>query len=200
MVFSKFGKHGDNVDVSICNGCVIMIRSDGVLFTFSLSEANNEKADNVKEWDDILPSGEYEALCSIDANGQVYLACKHYSADKTSNRTSGYIFKLGNNGSLTATGSFEINVRDIEKKIGIDKISFHPSALTQNPFTKEWYILSSVNKLLVFADKEEVNALNPSLIPQPEGIGFDKRHPLHISNERNTAAYRTVLKFVYHKN
>jgi SdiA-regulated len=204
MIISKFGKHGDFEDVTICNNYVIMLRSDGVLFTFALSEANKEKADNVKEWDDILPAGEYEGLSSNNTNGEVYVLCKHCSDDKTSKRTSGFIFKLGNDGSIKSSGNFEINIKDIDVKTGGDKISFHPSALAQNPFTKEWYILSSVNKLLVVADSnwkiKDTYPLNPSLFPQPEGITFDDKRTLYISNERNTAAYGTILKFTYNKN
>src|SRR6266700_4983498 len=49
MIISKFGKHGDYEDVSICDDYVIMLRSDGVLFTFPLREGCDEKAADVKE-------------------------------------------------------------------------------------------------------------------------------------------------------
>jgi uncharacterized protein YjiK len=204
MIVSKFDGHGDYEDVTICNGNVIMLRSDGVLFIFPLSEANNNKARFVKEWDNILPAGEYEGLSSNDATGQLFVLCKHCQNDQTSKRTSGYIFNLSNDAKLTPGGNFEVNVKEIERIYGKEKIRFHPSALAENNFTKEWYILSSVNKLLVIADIEwkikEVYHLDPLLFPQPEGIAFDKDRNLYISNERDGAAYGTILKFVYSKN
>ena len=203
-VMSKFGKHGDYEDVSICDGFVIMLRSDGVLFTFPLTETNEEKPDNVKEWDEMLPPGEYEGLSSNDATGQVYVLCKHCSDDKTSKKMNGYIFSLGKDGGIKASGNFEINVEDIEAKSGSNKINLHPSALALNPFTREWYIISSVNKLLIVAKADwkikEVYALRPDLFLQPEGIAFDNKGTLYISNEQNTAAYGTILKFVYREN
>jgi len=203
MIVSKFGKPGDFEDVTICKDYVIMLRSDGVLFTFPLNEANNEKANHVQELDNLLPAGEFEGLSSDDTNGLVYVLCKHCSDDKTSKRTSGFIFTLEKDGSLKTSGNFEINVKDIEEKIGDGKINFHPSALAKNPFTKEWFILSSVNKLLVIADADwkvkTVVALNPSVFHQPEGIAFDNNRTLYISNERNSYSHGNILKFVYQK-
>jgi hypothetical protein len=189
MIVSKFSKPGDFEDVTICNGYVVMLRSDGVLFSFPLSEANNTKANNVQEWKNLLPDGEFEGLCSIDSSSELFVLCKHCNDDKTSKRASGYIFKL--------------DVKAIEALIGEDKINFHPSALTHNPFSNEWYILSAVNKLLVITDNhwkvKEAYSLKPALFQQPEGIAFDNKHNLYISNERNTRDYGTILKFAYQK-
>ncbi len=67
------------------------------------------------------------------------------------------------------------------------KIVFHPSALAQNPLTREWFVLSSVNKLLVITDEnwkvKSVYPLDPSVFNQPEGIAFDQQQNLYISNE-----------------
>jgi hypothetical protein len=201
MIVSRFGKPGDFEDVTICNGYVIMLRSDGVLFTFPLSEAILDRVSGVMEWKNMLPPGEFEGLCSNDSASRVYVLCKHCSDDRTSKRVSGYVFIL-KNGKLSPDGGFGINVKDIEAGTGAAKINFHPSAFTQNPVTKEYYILSSVNKLLVITDAawnvREVYPLNPSIFPQPEGIAFDRNRTLYISNERNTAAHGTILKFAYH--
>src|SRR3989442_11485503 len=47
--YTKFGKHGDYEDLAICNGYVVMLRSDGVLFSFPFNEIRNKKVSNVKE-------------------------------------------------------------------------------------------------------------------------------------------------------
>ncbi|RYZ91706.1 MAG: SdiA-regulated family protein, partial [Sphingobacteriaceae bacterium] len=99
---------------------------------------------------------------------------------------------------IQQAGSFSVTVTDTEKK----KTKFAPSALAKNPRTGEWYIVSSVNKLLVVADAnwkvKQTYPLSVSIFPQPEGIAFDKSNNLYISNEGNLGN-GNILKFVYKK-
>ncbi|MCW3117714.1 MAG: SdiA-regulated family protein, partial [Chitinophagaceae bacterium] len=187
LLASKFGKKGDYEDVAICNGYVIMLRSDGTLFSFLLSEANHEKVANVQALEGLLPDGEFEGLYADEKTSRLYVLCKHCQEDKTSKISSGTILQLNTDGKITPSGNFSVNVKEIEALANIDKISFHPSALAKSPATGEWYILSSVNKMLVVTDEswnpKTVYPLNPSIFNQPEGIAFDRNNNLYISNE-----------------
>lgn len=199
--YSKFGKHGDYEDLAICREQVIMLRSDGVLFTFPFGQARDPVVKDVREFKHLLPDGEYEGLYADDGTGLVYVLCKHCGDDKTGKKTHGYILQLSGDGSLAAYGHFVVNVKEIETVLGAGRIVFHPSALSRNPLTQEWYILSSVNKLLVVADSgwniRQVYRLNPALFRQPEGIGFDGENNLYISNEGGDFGSGNILKFVY---
>jgi uncharacterized protein YjiK len=127
--------------------------------------------------------------------------CKHCEGEKTSKTGQGYILQLAADGKITQNSSFVYDVKDIESLTGSKKISFHPSALTFNPRTREWYILSSVNKLLVIADNlwkvKKVYHLNPALYIQPEGIAFDNKGNLYISNEGGELNHGNILKMSY---
>src|SRR5688572_24285760 len=57
---SKFGKKGDYEDLAIVNGQVIILRSDGTLFSFPFAETRLEETTATKEWNDLVPKGEYE--------------------------------------------------------------------------------------------------------------------------------------------
>jgi hypothetical protein len=200
IISSKFGKKGDFEDVAIYKGTVIMLRSDGVLFTFPLAEANNKNAANAKEWDNLLPGGEYEGMYA-DENGRLYVLCKHCYSDKTSRTGGGYIFTVGSNDSIMPAGNFELDIKEIEQLAGEKKINFHPSALAKNKNTNEWYILSSVNSMLVIADSnwkvKEIYPLSTTVFNQPEGIAFDKNNNLYISNEGGATGGGNILKFAY---
>ncbi len=200
---SKFGKRGDYEDIAICNEQVIVLRSDGVLFSFPFSEAGNKEIVNVREWKDILPPGEFEGMYADNVTGKLYILCKHCSDDNTKKQISGYIFEVAPDGTISGTGGFSVSVKDIEKISGEKKLSFHPSALAKNMQTQQWYIVSSVNKLLVVTDAEwkikEVYPLQPALFSQPEGIAFDNDQNLYISNEGDELKSGDILKFKFQK-
>ncbi len=204
MQVTRFGKKGDFEDISVCKNYVIMLRSDGVLFTFPISEMQKKETDMVKIFEDLLPDGEYEGLASDEKSNKLYVLCKHCRDEKTKKWGGGIILQIDAAGVLTPAGNFELDIREIDAISHTRKIYFHPSALAQNPFTKEWFILSSVNKMLVVTDQnwkvKSVFPLNPSLFVQPEGIAFDRQQNLYISNERGSSQSATILLFAYSKN
>ena len=201
---TRFGKNGDFEDISIWNNYVIMLRSDGYLFTFPVSETKKAEATQVKEFKRLLPDGEYEGLAAEDPGGKIYVLCKHCDDDKTRKWGGGSILQMDASGNLTAAGKFEIDIKEIDAVEHTQGINFHPSALAENSITREWFILSSVNKMLVITDEnwkvKSVFPLDPSLFEQPEGIAFDKKQNLYISNERGQANAANILLFPFHKN
>jgi uncharacterized protein YjiK len=204
MLVTRFGKRGDFEDIAIVNDYIVMLRSDGVLFTFPLSETQKKETDQVKIFKDLLPDGEYEGLAFDEVNRKLFVLCKHCSNEKTSKWGGGTILQIDASGVLTPAGNFELDIKEIDTMSHSRKINFHPSALAQNPSTKEWFILSSVNKLLVIADQnwkvKSVYPLNPSMFVQPEGIAFDRQQNLYISNERGLSSAATILLFTFGKN
>jgi hypothetical protein len=198
---TRFAGSGDYEDVAITNEQIIMLRSDGNLYTFPLAGAKNASVNSAKQ-KDLLPQGEYEGLYG-DTDGSVYALCKHCSIEKTSKTTTVFRLKLSADGTLTNAGQNTIDVKKIEQLAGTKKISFHPSALAKNPQTGEWYILSSVNKMLVVTDPnwtiKSVYPLNPSIFRQPEGMAFDRDNNLYISNEGDKLSPGNILKFTFKK-
>ena len=201
---TRFGKKGDFEDISIVNDYIIMLRSDGVLFTFPITEMRKKETDKVKIFEGLLPVGEYEGLASESMSNKLYVLCKHCRDEKTNKWGGGTILKIDTAGMLTPAGNFELDIKEIDAISHSRKINFHPSALAQNPLTKEWFILSSVNKILVVADQnwkiKSVYPLNPSLFVQPEGIAFDRQQNIYISNEQGLSSAATILLFSYNKN
>jgi uncharacterized protein YjiK len=197
----KFGKKGDFEDMTIVNEQVIMLRSDGILFSFPLNEIHQEEITDTKEWDNLLPAGEFEGLYGDPKDNRLYVLCKHCTDDETTKAISASILQLQGDGSIKQNGNASISVKTIEKLVGEKKFKFHPSALGRNPQTQEWYIVSSVNKMLVIADTDwkvkQVYRLDPAIFRQPEGIAFDTENSLYISNEGDEISKANVLKFVF---
>ena len=200
---TKFAGKGDYEDVSIINDWAILLKSNGDLFSFPLSETKNTETTNVKESVGLVPKGEYEGMYADEASGQVYLLCKNCKEDKGSKLTSGAILTFQKDGSLTPKGSFKIDASKMDNLSGKKKGTFHPSALAIHPLTKEWYVISSVNKALVILDAKwqvkNVYHLNSNTFNQPEGIAFDKNGNLYISNEGSETQVGNILRFDYNK-
>jgi hypothetical protein len=195
---SKFGKKGDYEDVAILKDSrVAVLRGDGSIYLIRKHQLQKETADSVKVYEHILPEGEYEGLFAD--NNTLCTLCKNCPGDKQKKEVS--VYKLEVEGDLLrALTSFKIELPPIQAKQEDGTNKFHPSGFAKHPVTHEWFIISSVNKLLLVLDEHwKVTAyykLNPALFNQPEGISFNSKGDLYISNEAGERA-ATVLLFKY---
>ncbi len=194
---TKFAKQGDYEDVTIVNGKIVVLKSNGTLYIFPFDEAVYEDADSVREWKSLLPEGEYEGMYGDETTKSLYVICKNCAGDDSKHSVSGYIFQIGD--SVWQTGTFAVDVKEIKTLAGKVRRGFRPSALAKNPITGDWYILSAVNKLLVVTDSNwtirETCQLNGNTFNQPEGIAFDAEGNMYISNEGDDLSQGNILKF-----
>jgi uncharacterized protein YjiK len=193
----KFGGKGDYEDVVhtdtaeymlIAGGSVVQVMTKDSSFTtkeFTLDRGGNS---------------EFESMY-LGADGKsLVLLCKECSKEKDEVRTA-YRFDLA---TLTFSSEplFSISIADIKKLLNDEKAEFKPSAAGINPVNGKLYIVASVGKLLVVADKngkiEQVFRLDPTLYNQPEGMTFSPNGDLYISNEGGEGI-ATILKFIYTK-
>jgi hypothetical protein len=197
QVNAKFGKQGDYEDLAIVGGMVVILKSNGNLFSFPFADAIYAEVDSVKEWKRILPEGEYEGMYGDDASGTIYIICKNCAGDNSKNMVSGYIYHVGD--SIYRAGDFQIDVNEIKAFTGKVKRGFRPSGMAKNPVTSEWFIISAVNKLLVVTDEnwkiKETCFLNSNIFNQPEGIAFDNSGNMYISNEGDDFSEGNILRF-----
>jgi hypothetical protein len=194
---AKFGKQGDYEDVAIVNEKVVILKSTGSLFIFPFGDAIYDEVDSVREWKHLLPDGEYEGMYGDEATKSLYVICKNCAEDNSKNSVSGYIYQVGD--SVYQTGTFMIDVNEIKSFTGKVKRGFRPSAIAKNPVNSDWYIISAVNKLLVVTDSKwkikEACLLNGNLFNQPEGLTFDEKGNMYISNEGGDLSQGNILRF-----
>lgn len=197
-----FGKRGDYEDLAILNETVIVLKSNGSLYVFPFSELLKPETKEAKEWKKILPKGEYESLYADQQTNQLYMLCKNCKDDKKHKTMSGSIFTYNHEkNELISSGNFAMDITQLIDSGQALRTGLKPSALTKNPHTGEWYILSSVNRLLVVATPDwkikAVHRLNSSMFNQPEGLAFDRDMNLYISNEGDELTAGNILKFKY---
>ena len=195
---AKFGKQGDHEDLALTKNQVIVLKSNGTLFSFPFQDAVYEELDSVKEWKGLLPKAEYEGMGVDPSNDQLYVICKNCPGDNSKTVVTGYVLQAGD--SIYRLREFTINVKEIKSITGKVKRGFRPSGLAKNPVTSEWFMVSAVNKLLVIADSNwkitHACQLNGNVFNQPEGIAFDHEGNLYISNEGDDISEGNILKFI----
>jgi hypothetical protein len=217
--FLKFGGHGDYEDVTILdNKEFVVLRSDGSLFVFPTGWLRGGKrprerpilegpaqargsyqSEDVRSYEHILPAGEYEGLFG-DEGGRLIALCKNCPDDDQRREVSAYVLQYRAGHLLAITDHFKVGI-PADRLTSIHKnIKFHPSCLARHPLTKQWYIVSSVNKvLIVLDDRWQVKGmypLDPVLFKQPEGLAFDAKGNMYISNE-GQQGNANVLLFSY---
>lgn len=195
---AKFSKKGDYEDVTIIRNNVYVLKSNGAIYNFPLTEAVFEEVEQIREMKKILPKGEYEGMFGDEASGKIYILCKNCEQDNSKSSVTGYILEPDKD-SAKISGTFAIQVDEIKAITGKVERGFRPSGLAKNPLTNDWYIISAVNKLLVVTDNQwkvkEAYTLNGNQFIQPEGIIFDKQGNLYISNEGDDLFSGNILKF-----
>lgn len=197
VTFNPFGKDGDYEDISISNTHFFILKSNGSIYSFPIAEKDDIK--NVVEQKNLLPKGEYEGLFVDRESNQAYVLCKECKVDRKQPQTSGYIFSIDEHGQFQPKGEFAIQLDQLQAFDAKIKKTFKPSALAKKADSKEWYILSSVDKTLVVTDEnfrvKSLSPLDPKIFPQPEGINFDSKLNLYISSEAGNKNKGIIYKF-----
>ena len=200
----KFAAKGDFEDLAIIDSNVVVLKSNGSLYLFSLKETNKKETKEVREFKNLFPKEEYESIYADQPTGNIYVLCKNCPQDKKNKQVTGYQLKYDKRtGTVDSSGTFVINLEPIPVLNSKLKANLSPSAMAKNTMTDEWYILSSANKLLVVTDLQwkikAVHKLNSTVFNQPEGIAFDNQHNLFISNEGDEITDGNIIKFKYIK-
>ncbi len=127
---------------------------------------------------------EFESLYYDEEYKGFVMICKDCEDDNDQFTTAWLYDPISN--SYTAS-IFKIALAPIAEKIGAEKIKFRPSAATVNPQTKDIWVISSTNGLIVVIDHKgnmkDVYTLNTGIFNKPEGITFTPWGDLLVSNE-----------------
>ena len=188
----KFGKNADYEDLMLIDTMVYILESSGKIIRFPLRFPITD----VKEQAiDLKGFNEFESLYFDAAEQRLIMLCKECKKDDA-DIVSAYSFFVAAD-SFSKQPVLHLKRKEIEKKVGEKPGRIKASAAAVNPLTGEVFIISSINKLLIIADRnyniKEVYDLRRSLFKQPEGICFAPDGTLFISNEAGENSKADIL-------
>ena len=195
----KFGDKGDFEDIVLSDSTFYVLQSKGRILSLQFFSPDSI---TVKEYE--LPlqgKNEFEVLYLDKEQNRLIMLCKDCEADDK-NSLSAWAFDLSAL-AFSPHPVYAIDVSRIEDLMQEKKMKFKPSAAAIHPLTGQLFIISSVNKVLVVADKngipEKVYKISPGLYKQPEGLTFSPEGHLVISNESANSGAANILVFKYNK-
>lgn len=206
MIFSD---HGDYEGLELVNDTIYVLESDGDIYSFRNGESGKSKS---KKYETKLSrENDTEGLGYDPISNSFLIACKEkgeVNGNKARSRSI-YSFDLGNM-ELSKLPIFSITPKMLktfwenrkDRTYEADKIKFKPSAIAFHPIEKNYYVLSSVGKLLVVVSRNgEIEAtypISPGILAQPEGLCFSPSGDMFISSEgQDDRGY--ILKFLMNK-
>lgn len=192
----KFDEGADFEDISLVDSTFYVLQSNGDIVSFKVLTKDSVMVDECKS-----PFGkknEFETLYYDAYNHTLVLLCK--DCDQDDDVVSAWAFSPDEH-TYSDTPFYTIDSRQVTDQLPDSKERFKPSAAAIHPITKELYIISSVNKALIIADRggniKKVLSLNPKIFKQPEGLTFSDKGDLIISNEWAETGPANIMIFKY---
>jgi hypothetical protein len=196
----KFGSKDDYEDIVKVDDAIYILVSTGKILRITGYRVEDSLQVNTVA---TLPGeqNEFESIYYDKEVNSLVMLCKDCHKEKNKLR-SAYRFDLGTN-TLIDTPYYQIDMDQIRKKLDDNRQEFRPSAAAINPADGKLYMVSSIGKLMVVADRkgkvEQAFGISGTMFPQPEGISFADNGDMFISNEVATEERATLLKFKYSK-
>jgi uncharacterized protein YjiK len=188
----KFGENADYEDLELVDSTFYILSSSGNIVSLKFYPHDSLELKHFEFPD--KGKNEFETLYFDKASGQLNLICKDCKSD---NKNYVSVWSFNPATQSYAQASFVIDANTISKLMNVKKMKFRPSAATINPLTNDLFIISSINKTLVIAEKngivKKAYPLTPSLYQQPEGMAFTSSGDLLISNEANKESSADIL-------
>jgi hypothetical protein len=195
----KFSNDADYEDVAFkeTDSSFYVLSSSGNIKSFRFLSGDSVKVQSCGR--PLGGNNEFETLYYDKFYGKVVLVCKDCETDDKKT-ISAYSFNPDDE-TFSEDPFYQIDTDEVGRLSGSNKYKFKPSAAAIHPITKDLYMVSSVSKSILVADRDgKVKAayrVDPILFKQPEGITFTPTGDMLISNEFAEIGSATILIFKY---
>lgn len=191
----RFGEDKDYEGIARVDSDVYILQSKGNLYRFLYNDSIH-KTEKIQL--ELKGKNQFEAFYYDGVHQKLVLICKKCD-DDTKVSSTAWAYDLSTS-QFDHKAYFTIERAAIEAVYGKPIKRFKPSAAALHPITRDIYIVSSINKLMVIMNNNtkaiiSVISLDKSLFKQPEGIAFNSMGDLVISNEAAGEGAANLLLF-----
>ncbi|MCB9353970.1 MAG: hypothetical protein H6575_05355 [Lewinellaceae bacterium] len=205
----EFARHGDYEGIEAVGEYIYVVKSNGKLYRIS----PDGKTETIET--SLHGGNNVEGLCYDALHGRLLLACKGEAGEgaRFKGKKAVYAYDLHNDQFLESP-VYLLNrdtiaaqkrlpgglVQRLNDFFSTEHAStaFSPSGLAVHPADSLLYVIASVGKSIVAVHEDGriagVAALPADILPQPEGICFDRLGRLYISTEGRKQSGR-ILRF-----
>ncbi|MFN0214232.1 MAG: SdiA-regulated domain-containing protein [Saprospiraceae bacterium] len=193
-----FRDKGDFESVEMVGESIWAAKSDGDLFELTDLKINPPKMEEHKTF--LKKQNDVEGLAYDPRRKSLFLACKE-NPDSLGPRNV-YGFSLETK-VLSESPAYTISPEEVNKLVPYEASEkrdyFSPSGIAFHPITSDLYVISTALKRLVVLDYKTgkikfARRLDKKIFPQPEGVSFDQKGNILISNEGKSSK-GLLLKF-----
>jgi uncharacterized protein YjiK len=174
---------GDFEGITIANGAVFMLASNGKLYEFREGANGAHVAYKIHDTG-LKAECEFEGVAFDPAINALLLACKHVHDKQIKDAIVIYRWSLGASDSASRLTRMIVPVDSVLAKNGWKNLN--PSDITIDPLTGNYVIIASLEKALISITPAGalvfVRPL-PASHPQPEGVAITKDGILLVSDE-----------------
>lgn len=213
-----FGNDGDYEGIELVNGHFYVLESDGDLYQIPAAGfGSGNDSVGYRKFESIWDKMDAEGLCYLPSRNLLLIAVKDFKGEDGQKRILGFDLQTE---TFLESPVFLISVEEIahvlfntpfekfslkvNRTLATEKPNdfFKPSGIAVHPFRDEIYVINGTNNLMAIFDLDmHLLSVHPLALPefrQPEGITFDSRGTMYISNE---ARGRTanILQFNYYE-
>lgn len=182
-----FRDKGDFEGIEMVGNSIWASKSNGDLYEITQWDKSAPQVDEFKTF--LKKHNDVEGLGYDPWRKALLLACKE-KPDSLYPRNI-YAFDLESK-TLNESPAYSIQPDDVNKLVAYGEMEKHdyfsPSGLAVHPLTGDIYVISTALKRLVVLDYKTgrvkfARHLDKKILPQPEGISFDKKGNLFLSSE-----------------
>ncbi len=189
-----FYKGDDFEGVELVGNEIFILRSDGDLFKLDYIQSKESRAWVIEN--ELGKKNDTEGLGYNPISHKLIIACKEKAGlgKEDIKGRAFYTFDLSTN-KLDKKPHFTITPKQLKNfweerrnfDYDKDRIKFKPSAIAFHPISKDYYVLSSVGKMIIVVNSEgNIKATYPvyqRILGQPEGLAFSENGDLYVSSE-----------------